>query len=78
MKQPIYWHKRNLENRKAYAARRREEFEELKSELFDLDQENSFLSYQIEEAEKAGKDSFDPDKYKVQITDPSKVLVHRD
>ncbi len=78
MEYPINWHKRNLENRKAHADRKREELDNAMIELFELDQENSFLSYQIDEAEKAGKNGFDRDKYKVQITDPSKVLVRRD
>ena len=59
----IEWHKNILSNREESAKRKREEAIRVMAEADRLDRECVILSLQIEAAEKAGKDSFDADKF---------------
>lgn len=71
----IRWHKNYLEAKQGRAHKMWQEIERLKEKLFKIDNDLRFLSYQIEEAEKAGKDGFDRNKYKISPSDPNEVLV---
>ena len=70
MKHSIEWHKDCLKNSKESIARDRKEYTEWfrkKIELIDeMETYNKFREYQINEAIKEGKDSFDEDKYKIK------------
>ncbi len=59
----IDWHKNNLSNREESAKRKREEAMRVMAEADRLERECVLLSLQIEAAQKAGKDSFDADRF---------------
>lgn len=59
----LEWHKNILSNMEDSAKRKREEAMRVLAEADRLERECVFRSVQIEAAEKAGKDSFDADKF---------------
>lgn len=62
----ISWHKTNLENRGANLSRKMEELNRMHNELQIMGADYDFYKYQIECAEKEGKESFNADRYKVK------------
>jgi len=70
MKNPTDWHRECQENSERYY------LIALENALKDLEKardglkDNRFYKYQIKEAEKAGKDSFDRDKFRIKKVKP--------
>jgi hypothetical protein len=62
----ISWHRNSLKNSIDYYNKRFEDLQNRLKQLSDDKQWNDFYKYQIESAEKEGKDSFDKERYKVK------------
>ena len=60
---PIEWHKKCLQNATTYLEREIAELERMKRNVDRLREQTEFAKQQILEAERQGKDRFDPDKF---------------
>ena len=63
MKRSLEWHKECLENRKAHLLQKEEDYVRRGFEMKRLRASIEFLENQIKEAERLGKDGFDPDRF---------------
>ena len=63
MKMPIKWHRQNLKNRFICIERAKEDMQRAEERLSRDRADYVFYLFQIEEAERQGKDSFDADKF---------------
>lgn len=63
MKKSIFWHKHCLKSQKQYLAELKRQVEVAQKNYENCLNSTLFYEKQIEEAEKEGKDGFDPDKY---------------
>ena len=66
MKMSIGWHKSTLINSKVSEQRYREEACHAIKRYKRIKKENEFKEYQIKEAERDGRDSFDDEKYRIK------------
>lgn len=62
----IEWHKKNIINTLSYTNRLRKSIRGQIKELKNLEKRLIFYNSQIKEAEKRGKNQFDPDKFLVK------------
>ncbi len=62
----VSWHKKCLKNMKSSLIRRVNELEDVKRKAKILKEEIDFYEYQIEEAEKMGKEKFDEERFRVK------------
>lgn len=65
IKMPIEWHEECLKNRISSFERKQKELDSLIKQIEKDKEEIEFLEYQIKEAKKANKDSFDSEKFRV-------------
>lgn len=75
MKKSIAWHKQCLRNRLDSIDRKRVELDRLAYDIEACERDVKFLAFQIEAAEKAGKDGFDQDKY--LVSRPNKTIQYK-
>lgn len=75
MKKPIAWYKDCLKNRREGIERSRREASVILEYADKQEREATFLAFQIEAAEKAGKDGFDRDRYLVKK--PNKTIEYK-
>jgi hypothetical protein len=68
MKMTIAWHKEMLGNRERYLAAEETRLAEHVLQVERQKRMTQFLRWQIEEAEKEGRDGFDEDRYMVKRT----------
>lgn len=59
----IEWHRECLGNQSNHLENKKKQLEQLQKEVKKLSQELVFYTVQIHEAERQGKDKFDPDKF---------------
>ena len=66
MKEVIIWHEECLKNSKHYYEEQLKKLNNLKEEILKHKEWIEFAEYQLNEAKKEGKESFDAEKYKVK------------
>ena len=66
MKMGLEWHRKNWKNSHDSLIRSKEELKALHNRICADEARVEFRGYQIQQAEKEGKDSFDEERYKVK------------